>query len=211
MVNARTQIINCVRGWLRTKVIRVRSGSVETFAARVRNKVLQEPEGMPLFVERQLLVLDELNQQIKDANKELEKIAAQDATCRLLMTAPGVGPVTAVRYMTALDDVSRFSGSHAVESYLGLTPGENSSGAHRRRTPITKAGPSEVRGVLVQACWAAWRMKPLDPLVVWAKQVAERRGRQVAIVAMARKLSGILYAMWRDGKPYTPSGRSNVS
>ena len=61
-----------------------------------------------------------------------------------------------------------------------------------------------VRWTLGQACQNSWRMKPNDPLVRWAKQVAERRGRGRAIVAMTRKLAGILFALWRDGTTYDP-------
>jgi transposase len=205
MVEARTQLVNCVRGWLRTKLIRPRSGAVETFAERVRSKLLAGPEGMPVFVERLLLVIDELNKQIKDADKELLALARNDPVCQRLMTAPGVGPVTAVRFVAALDDPSRFANAHAVESYLGLTAGERSSSNRKRRTPITKAGPSELRRVLVQASWSAWRARPTDPMVLWARQVAQRRGRQVAIVALARKLAGVLFAIWETARPTLPS------
>lgn len=204
MIEARTQIINCVCGWLRTKLARIRSGSVETFPKRVRTKLLAVPEGMPVFVDRLLQTIDELTKQIKEADKEMKKVATADEVCRRLMSVPGVGPVTAVRFVSTLDDPTRFGNAHAVESYLGLTPGERSSSNRRRRTPITKAGPSEVRRVLVQACWSAWRARPRDPMVQWAQQVAYRRGRQVAVVAMARKLAGTLFAIWRDGTTYEP-------
>jgi transposase len=74
-----------------------------------------------------------------------------------------------------------------------------------RQTSITKAGPTALRWALVQAAWVAWRRKPNEPMVRWALQVAERRGKQIAIVALARKLSGILFAIWRDGTVYRPN------
>src|SRR5262249_2712382 len=89
-----------------------------------------------------------------------------------------------------------------VQSYLGLTPGENSSSTRERKTSITKAGSPAVRWLLVQATWCALRTRPDDPMVQWANQVAQRRGRQVAVVALSRKLAGILYAIWRDGTCY---------
>jgi transposase len=118
------------------------------------------------------------------------------------MTVPGVGPITAVRFVATLDDVTRFSTAHDVQSYLGLTPGENSSSSKVRRTRLTKAGPPQMRFLLVQAAWAAVRSAPNDPMVSWAKRVAERRGKQIGSVALARKLAGILYALWRDGTSY---------
>jgi transposase len=74
----------------------------------------------------------------------------------------------------------------------------------KQRISITKAGPPQLRRTLVQASWSLWRTKPTDRNVVWAKTVAERRGKKVAIVALSRKLSGILFAMWRDGEDYHP-------
>jgi len=104
-----------------------------------------------------------------------------------------------------LDDVRRFSSAHSVQSYLGLTPGEHASSTYQRRTGITKAGPSAVRWTLVQAAWAAIRRRPADAMVVWATEVAKRRGWKVAVVALARKMAGILYAIWRDGTAYEAS------
>jgi len=202
LVRSRTMLINTVRGWLRTQLIQLPGGTKYSFAKRVRTTLLARPEGIPAAIERQLVVIDELVSQVKDADAEIKSIASQTPMCRLLMTAPGVGPLTSVYFHTVVDEVERFGGAQALESYLGLTPGERSSSSHKSRTGITKAGSGQVRRVLVQACWVIWMKKPNDPLARWGRQVAERRGRQVAVVAMARKLSGILYAMWRDGRPY---------
>ena len=119
--------------------------------------------------------------------------------------APGVGPVTSVRFVAALDDVTRFATAHQLESYLGLTPGERSSSQTVRMTGITKAGPIALRRALVQAAWTLLRTQPNDPATRWATTIAARRGRFIAVVALARKLAGILFAMWRDGTPYRPS------
>jgi transposase len=156
-------------------------------------------------VERLLVAIEALTNQIADATKELNGLAAADETCRRLMTAPGVSTISALRFLSTIDDVSRFPTASAVQSYLGLTPGENSSSQRQRRTSITKAGAPQVRWTLGQACWNAWRHRPNDPLVLWAQKVAQRRGRAIAIVAMTRKLAGILFAIWRDGTKYDPS------
>jgi len=107
-----------------------------------------------------------------------------------------------VLFRSALDEVTRFPSAHAVESYIGLVPGEHSSGERQRRTAITKAGPASLRWALVQAAWSAMRTRKTDPMVRWAREVERRRGRFVAIVALARKLTGILFAIWRDGTVY---------
>ncbi len=137
--------------------------------------------------------------------KELASLAKEDDTCKRLMTVPGVGPITAINFAAALDEISRFPSAHAVESYLGLTPGENSSSQRKQRTGITKAGPAAVRTTLIQAAWCLRLARPGEPIVVWAKSVELRRGKFVATVAVARKLAGILFALWRDGTTYESS------
>ena len=142
--------------------------------------------------------------EIAEADRELAAAAKADPIARRLMTVPGVGPSTVVRFVAALDEISRFPGAHAVESYLGLVPGEDSSADRKRRTSITKAGPTALRWCLVQAAWAARRARRKDPMHRWADEVEKRRGRRVAVLALARKLAGILFAIWRDGTVYEP-------
>jgi transposase len=204
LVQARTQMINAVRGWLRTQLVKVRGGATERFAARVRETLLALPAGIPAFADRQLLVIETLCEQIRAATKEIEAVAESDAVCRLLMTVPGVGAITALRFVATLEDITRFGSSHQVESYLGLTPSERSSSEIERRGGITKAGSPTMRWLLIQSAWTLWRSQPEDPMVAWAKRVAERRGRWIAVVALARKLAGVLYAMWRDETTYVP-------
>ena len=83
-------------------------------------------------------------------------------------------------------------------------PGEKSSGEKRRIGRITKAGNSRARWLLVEAAWRITRSKSPETaaLRAWAGKVATRRGKRVAVVALARRLAGILFAMWRDGVEY---------
>lgn len=205
LVEARTKCINGVHSWLRTRLQTVGKGQSRKFPDRVRKKLLAESDGIPSFIERQLVVIEVMSEQIDEYDKEIKYIARHDEVCQNLMSVPGVGPITALRFKAALDDISRFDGAHAIGCYLGLTPGERSSGDKVRRTGITKAGPPRVRRVLVQAAWTLLRTRPDDPIVRWANAVADRRGHRTAVVALARKLAGILYALWRDGSTYDPS------
>ena len=155
LVQTRTKLINAVRGWTRPQGLGVvRSGSAETFPSRVKEHVASRSGSIPSYVERLLAVLDTLSTEILAADEELKTAAVSDPTCQLLMTAPGVGPVTAVRFAAAIDDVGRFADAHRLESDLGLTPGERSSGQKQKRTGLTKAGPNKLRWVLVQAAWS---------------------------------------------------------
>ena len=202
LVHARTQLINTVRGWLRGEGLAVRTGAVETFPARVQ--ALAPPTPLPTYVTRQLEAITQLSAQIAAADRELTTLARTDPVTRRLMTVPGVGPITAVRFVATVDTVARFPSAHALESYLGLTPGEHSSSDRQRRTGITKAGPSALRWCLIQAAWAARRTRHRSPLQAWADAVTLRRGTRIATVAVARKLAGILYALWRDETTYVP-------
>jgi transposase len=202
LVGSRTKLLNTVRGWARGQAIPLRSGSPERLPERVRQALC---DAIPSYVERQLTMIDALTAQIGEADKELRKLAKADSTCARLMTVPGVGPVTAIRFVAALDSVQRFPSAHKVEAYLGLTPGEDSSSDRQRRTSITKAGAPAVRWTLVQAAWAARRSKGDHPMVRWSLEVEKRRGKRVAVLALARKMAGILFAIWRDGTFYDRS------
>jgi transposase len=207
LIGSRTKLINGVRGWLRGQGHgRPATGSATTFPKRTRELWTKRTEGQPLpsYVERHLATIDELTKQIVEADKSLEQWAKEDPRCARLMTAPGVGPVTALRFVAAVDQVDRFEDAHGLQSYFGLTPGENSSSQRQRTTSITKAGSKKVRWALVQAAWAARRSRPQDPMVLWSLEVQRRRGKQVAVTALARKLAGVLYAMWRDNTTYCP-------
>jgi transposase len=206
LIAARTMLVNNVRGWARTQGLTIGSFYAGTFTAKVR-AAADGPDGIPSHVDRSLESIDALSAQIAAANEELETIVEHDELCQRLMSVPGVGKVTAVRFVAAVDDVKRFPNAHALQSYLGLTPGEQSSGAKVRRTGITKAGSSELRRTLVQAAWSAMNGKRHrnDPLLRWAVRLKERRGPWIAVVALARKIAGILYAIYRDGSRYDAS------
>jgi transposase len=210
MIGTRTKLVNSVRGWLRTTgmgpMLRC---TPEAFPTRLRKHVTDRGGTLPPAVERVLTMIKAVNVEIAAADLELEEVAKGDPVCRRLMTVPGVGPVTAVRYAAALDDVGRFDRASAVQSYLGLVPGESSSSDKRRITSITKAGSPQVRWALVQAAWSARRWRKQDPMVRWALDVEARRGRHVAIVALARKMAGIMYAIWRDGSVYDAKKGAN--
>jgi transposase len=202
LVSSRTKLVNTVKSQLRCKLILTGTRSSPVLAEKVRETWRELGGDVPEHVERLLVIIEALNAQIKQADRQVRQLAKSEELCRRLMTVPGVGPLTAVRFVATLDEASRFSTAHDVQSYLGLTPGENSSSTRVRRTRLTKAGPPQMRFLLVQAAWSAMRCAPNHPMVIWAQQIAERRGKQIASVALARKLAGILFALWRDGSTY---------
>lgn len=211
LVRSRTVLVNGVRGWMRGQLLRVGSGSTPTFTRRVRTYFDLLQRELPPYVERQLLAIDALTEQILASDLELEFLAHDNEQCRRVMTIPGVGPATAVRFVASIDEISRFKTAHELESYFGLTPGELSSSDTKHRTGITKAGSAAVRWLLVQAAWAAWRTRPNDPMVLWARALFERKkSKVIAIAALARKIAGVMFALLRDQSTYDPLRASTV-
>jgi transposase len=115
-------------------------------------------------------------------------------------------PVTAAAFLAAIDDAQRFHHAHQLEAYLGPVPREYSSGETQHHGAITKAGHSRTRWLLIQAAVSILRRGPpeAEELHTWALRIAARRGKPVAVVAFARRLAAILYAVLRDGSVFEP-------
>jgi transposase len=202
LVRSRTQLVNVIKAYLRTIGERAPMRYGEKWIAQLREKLADTAAQVKPVLE----VLEALDRSIKDFDQELEQLSKDSPHVQRWQTVPGVGVVTSLRYLATLDVASRFGNGAAVGSYLGLVPSEHSSGLRQRKGSITKAGSAPMRAVLVQAAWAALhsRRHHNDPMMRWAREVARRRGKKIAVVALARKLSGILFALWRDGTSYDP-------
>lgn len=202
LVRSRARLITLAQALLSREGIRVSSGSSRCFGKRVEDLEVSEPLRGEIAPLRALL--GPLNEQICGLDSELEELALRDVRVRRLMTVPEIGALTALSFVATLDEVGRFRGAHQVESYLGLVPREWSSSEAHRRGRITKAGNTRMRWLLVEA--ASRLMWPRNTraraLREWAERIARRRGRKVAKVALARRLAGILYALWRDGSVF---------
>jgi transposase len=199
LVRTRTKYISLIRSLLRREGWRVSSGAARCFANRVKDLVL--PTSLLEEIEPLLVLLETLNEQIAKADEKLEKIVEHDEGVKRLTSVPGVGKVTATAFVAALDNVERFDDAKQVRSYLGLVPTESSSGEKQYRGRISKTGNKRVRTLLVEAAWSILshqNLKAAESLRKWANNIAQRRGKHIVAVALARKLAGILYALWRD-------------
>jgi transposase len=202
LVRTRTRAIGLAKALVRRDGFRVPSSTSRCVAARIAALPLSGPlasELAPLFP-----LLDLLTQQVAQLDQHLEALTQTDPVVALLTTAPSVGRVTAAAFVATIDDVRRFRTAHDLEAYLGLVPSERSSGERRRLGRITKAGNTRVRWLLVEAGWGLLRSRSPDAaaLRAWGLRIAARRGKRIAAVALARRLAGILFAMWRDGVAY---------
>lgn len=108
LIKTRTQLIGRVRGYVRARLGRVLRATPESLPQRVRQALLEDPKGLPAHLERVLRALETVSVQIAEADAELRVLAEADARMVWLMTVPGVGPVTAARFVAAIDDVGRF-------------------------------------------------------------------------------------------------------
>lgn len=147
-----------------------------------------------------LQVLSMLEEQIRTLDEAVQKAAQESEMARLLMTQPGVGPVTSLAFVLTMGDVKRFARGKQVASYLGLIPREYSSGGRQRLGSISKQGNRLLRMLLVEAAQSAVRYDP-----GFRKQYLHRchqKAKAVAKVAAARKLAIRLYWMLRTQTPY---------
>jgi transposase len=146
----------------------------------------------------ELTQLADLTKHLSDVEKRLEEIAAKDPRIQRVMTIPGVGRKTAEAIVAAIDDPHRFANGRQVSAYFGLVPRQFQSGETNRHGRITKRGSALVRAILIECGWCALRYNE------WAKAVYERVSgkqktrRKKAIVAVARKIAVVAWALLRD-------------
>jgi transposase len=141
-----------------------------------------------------------LDQQIAPLDRAAQQAAEQDPQARLLLSQPGVGPITALAYVLTIGDVSRFARGKQVASYVGLIPREHSSGGRQRLGAISKQGNSFLRMLLVEAAHSVVRLDE-----GFRKQYAHRchsKPKGIAKVAAARRLAVRLYWMLRTQTGY---------
>ena len=147
-----------------------------------------------------LHLLDHLDGSLKEFDQAVAEQAEQNPAAVLLMTHPGVGPVTSLAFVLTLGPVERFARSKQVVSYLGLNPREHSSGGRQRLGSISKQGNPMMRSLLVEAGHTAARLD--SGLRQDYQRLKLRRGGGVAKIAIARKLAVRMYWMLRSQASY---------
>jgi transposase len=131
------------------------------------------------------------------------RLARNNAQARRFMTAPGIGPITALCFLATIDDPTRFKRSRSVGAYLGLTTRRYASGEIDWTGRISKCGDKMLRSYLYEAANVLLtRIGKWSALKAWGIKVAKRTGLRKAKVAVARKLALILHRMWIDGTEF---------
>jgi transposase len=135
----------------------------------------------------------------RELDNRTRHLAQADPVCQRLMTAPGVGFVTALTFKAGVDDPTRFKRSRTVAAHFGLTPRRFQSGEMDIDGHISRCGDPEVRCVLYTAAHALMtRSSRWSSLKAWGMHKAKTRGHRRAVIAVARKLAVILHRMWVD-------------
>lgn len=213
LVRTRTRYVALIKAAIRREGLRLTQGDPERTAAKL-DALTELPAATRAELAPLVALLEPINTAIAAADRRIAQLVAADPVVTLLTTAPTIGPVTAAAYVATLDDVARFASADQVTAYLGLVPSEYSSGERQHRGRITKTGNTRMRWLLVEAGWRILRSTnpEVAGLKAWGEAIAARRGKRVAVVALARKLAAILYAMWRDHAPYrTATARTGVA
>jgi transposase len=155
LVQMRSGTISLIRSLLRQEGYRLVPGSSERVPARLA--VLELPSELRETIAPLARMVETLTTEIADVDARLATVAKADPIVARLQSVPGVGPVVALTFRAFVDDVGRFAHAGQVSAAIGLVPREDSSAERRHRGHITKAGPRELRSLLVQAAWACWR------------------------------------------------------
>jgi transposase len=195
-----------LRGVLRGFGLKVGTTTPRTFASRVR-ELTNSHEILKEIADAMLRVHEVMIKQCRSLENRIMKQSRSDKRVRLLMTTPGVGALTALTFVSAIDDVDRFSSSRMVGAHFGLTPRKYQSGETDVTGRISKVGDHGVRTALYEAANVILtRPVKSSELKSWAHGVAKRAGMKKAKVALARKLAVVLHKMLKTGTAFSPTG-----
>lgn len=191
-----------IRGLLRGFGLKVGPISKGRFAARVRELVAGHAM-LESVAAAMLRGREALRTEVNLLHRQVLGLVRADATCRRLMTVPGVGALVALTFKSAVDDPGRFRSSKTVGAYFGLTPKKYQSGETDVTGGISRVGDGMVRTALYEAAQVMLtRSQKFSTLKRWAMAVARRRGQKRATVALARKLATVLHRMWVSGTDF---------
>lgn len=194
-VGRRTAVINRVRSLYLARGEDLGGVAAEDFRRRAKHHTLRIPAAEPLLDE--LAMLEDL---IGASDRKVELLAQERPEVSRLMTTPGVGSITALTFAMKIGDPRRFHNAHEVESYLGLIGKVHVSAKPGEGQRISKQGSSSLRTLLVQAAWSHVGSNDprAQPIKEWFLRLEQRKSSMKAIVGVARRLAGILWAMMRD-------------
>ena len=211
LVDMRKEAANQLRGLLKVFGHVIGAAGGRTFDARARELAAGDAM-LSIMVEALLAARAALAEQVARLDKLLLAQTRQDPACRRLMTAPGVGAITAAAFVATIDDPGRFRHSASVGAYLGLTPRRYQSGTMDVSGHISKTGDGLLRSYLFEAATTLLsRVQRWSALKAWGVRLAKRVGQKKARVAVARKLAVVLHRMWADKTEFRWTAETTVA
>lgn len=203
LIRARGSMANQLRGLL--KLFGLRMGQVTTpgkRAERLEALFGQKPELRSILAPL-VAGLEALDAQIAASTRGLKLRVAADPVVKLLMTTPGIGPITGLTFKSSIEDPARFARGEDVGAFAGLAPRRSQSGERDVHGRISKAGDPMLRSALYEAANnLLCRVKRPCPLQTWGKALVVTKGAKRARVAVARKLAILLHRLWTSGNSF---------
>jgi transposase len=210
VVAERTALANQIRGFLREFGIAVGEG-IRVLHRALPQILAADGHEMELCgrtvlseLRAELVALDA---RVQTLDARLEAAAQSDERCQRLQSVPGIGPLNATALVSAIGDVHSFASGRHLAAWLGLVPRQHTSGGKPRLLGISKRGDRYLRTLLIHGARAALRgaARRDDRCSRWVLAVEKRRGRNVAIVALANKMARIIWAVWATRQNYLPA------
>ena len=203
LVQNRVRMINHIRGVTKTSGCRIPKCSTPSFSKRAPDYIPKELRGPldPLIV-----TIDHLTRQIKEMDRQINKLCKKYSETEKLLQIPGVGPITALAFVLTIEDPHRFTKSRQVGAFLGLTPKRDQSGKCDKQLRISKAGNTYLKSLLVSC--GHYIIGPFGPecdLRKFGLSIVLRGGKNAkkrAAVALARKLAVLLHRLWISDQKY---------
>lgn len=200
LVKQRTAVKNTIRGALNRRLVALPEGEAFSKKSRRWMRSVDLPQTERFLVHNSLDLLEAIDARIAAADAELTRLAKEQERARLLMTIPGVGLQVALGLLAAIGDVERFRSPEKLTAYLGLVPRVSQSAGRCHHGRITKTGSTIVRSLVVEAAQILARSP--SPMATTYWRVRRKRGHNVAVTALARKLVVVAWHLLQKNEPY---------
>lgn len=196
LVQERTKLKNVVRGLLKSYGIRIATVGKASFVKCVQECLRKLSYEVNTALEALLNAFRAIDEEIKKLELVIEEMTSKDEDVQLLMSIPGVGPLTALSFKAIIGKPERFKNSRSVGAYLGLTPQQYSSGEKEKLGRISKCGTTDMRALLYEAANVMLtRTKSWCRPKAWALKLQRKKGFKKAVTALGRKLAVIMHRM----------------
>lgn len=204
LVRKRVSLINSLRGYLRQEGVRLPAKFFKADDWQVQLLDMKLLSSTEAIVAGFMHAIECMVESEKSIEGEILKI--EDKNIDLIKTIPGIGNLSSRILFGAIAEADRFDNSKCVANYGALTPTIHQSGDETRMGSVSRAGRKEIRRALLQCAHAVARMKTAGaiPLQEFFHRIERRAGKKRALIALARKLLTVVYAVWKTGEDYNP-------